>query len=509
MSLLEKAILGAYFGTLLVLALYGLHRYLLVFLFLRHRDRRAVSPPEPRAWPSVTVQLPVYNERYVVGRLIDAVASLDYPRAALEIQVLDDSTDDTQEIVAARVGALRKEGVDIHHVRRGERRGFKAGALAEGLARARGEFIAVFDADFVPLRDYLRRTIPYFSAPGVGVVQARWGHLNRDYSLLTRAQAILLDGHFVIEHGARYRSGRFFNFNGTAGVWRRACIEDAGGWQCDTLTEDLDLSYRAQMRGWRFVFVPEIVAPAELPVEMNAFKSQQGRWAAGAIQTGRKILPALLRSSLPWRVKLEGTIHLTGNLAYALMVVVSLLIFPTLLIRSHHRGGTVAFLFDASLFLAASASVLTFYALSQRECYADWRRQLRYLPLVLAVGIGMCVNNAAAVVRGLRQRGGDFVRTPKHGIATRHESWLGKNYAGRRTLLPLIELVYGSAFSAAVVYALERGLWVSAVFLTLFAFGFLYVGVLSVAQRPIEAFVRRLSSERPLVPDRAPNPTAA
>ncbi len=504
MSLLEKAVLGAYFGTLIVLASYGVHRCLLVFLYLRHRDRRALPPPDPPTWPKVTVQLPVYNERYVVARLIDAVASLDYPRGSLEIQVLDDSTDDTGEIAAARVEALRKEGVDIHHVRRSNRHGFKAGALAEGLARARGEFVAVFDADFVPLRDYLRRSIPYFSAPEVGVVQARWGHLNRDYSLLTRAQAILLDGHFVIEHGARYRSGRFFNFNGTAGVWRRACIEDAGGWQCDTLTEDLDLSYRAQMRGWRFVFVPEIVAPAELPVEMNAFKSQQGRWAAGAIQTGRKILPALLRSPLPWRVKLEGAVHLTGNLAYALMVVVSLLIFPTLLIRANHRGGTIAFLFDASLFLAASASVVSFYALSQRECYSDWRRQLRYLPLVLAVGIGMCVNNAAAVLRGLKERGGDFVRTPKHGIAAKGESWIGSLYSGRRTLLPLIEIAYGSAFTAAVVYAVRHGLWVSAVFLTLFASGFLYVGILSLAQRPIEAWLRRIFSERSLVPDRAP-----
>jgi cellulose synthase/poly-beta-1,6-N-acetylglucosamine synthase-like glycosyltransferase len=493
MSPPEIAILLAYFGALCVLAVYGLHRYALVYLYFRCKSRRARPARRWKEWPSVTVQLPIFNEKYVVRRLIDAVASLDYPRDRLEIQVLDDSTDETREIAAEAAARWRSRGVDVVHVHRADRRGYKAGALAEGLRRARGEFVAVFDADFVPPRDYLRRTLPFFAHRRVGLVQTRWGHLNRDYSLLTRAQAILLDGHFVLEHGARFRGRRFFNFNGTAGIWRRSCIEDAGGWQYDTLTEDLDLSYRAQMRGWRFVYVPEIVAPAELPAEMNAFKVQQARWAEGAIQTCRKILPALLRSSLPFRIKLEAAIHLTGNLAYGLMVVVAALMFPAFLVRADH-GGAFGFFFDVSLFLAASASVVSFYVLSQREAYPDWRRRLRELPLVLAVGIGLSVNNAAAVLRGLLRRGGEFERTPKHGLATRADGWLGRSYAGRKTMLAAVEILYGLAFVAAIAVAVDRHLWVSAAFFSLFAFGFLYVGVLSVGQRAIEGWLRRPSA---------------
>ena len=303
---MAPALLGLYYSILGVLALYGVHRLVLVVLYARHRRRGAPRPPAPEEWPRVTVQLPLYNELYVARRLIDAVCRLDYPRDRLEIQVLDDSTDETAEIVRAEVARRRAAGFAIHHLRRAERTGFKAGALAAGLERTGGELIAVFDADFVPGPEFLKAAVPYFADPRVGMVQGRWEHLNRDYSLLTRVQALLLDGHFVIEHAARNRAGCFFNFNGTAGVWRRAAIAAAGGWRHDTLTEDLDLSYRAQLAGWRFVYLPDLSVPAELPVDVGGFKSQQYRWAKGSIQTARKLLGRVLAAPLPLRVKARG-----------------------------------------------------------------------------------------------------------------------------------------------------------------------------------------------------------
>jgi len=317
----------AYFVALAGLSCYGLHRYWIVYLYYRHRGH--VPRPTARftVLPRITVQLPVYNEMYVVERLVDAVVAFDYPRDQLEIQVLDDSTDETTEIVDRKVRDLQRQGVDIQHVRRSQRHGFKAGALQHGLALAKGEFIAIFDADFVPDPDLLQRLIPYLADPRIGMLQARWGHLNAHYSLLTRVQSIILDGHFLIEQTARARSGRFFNFNGTAGIWRKRCIEDAGGWHADTLAEDLDLSYRAQLRGWQFLFLPEIIVPAELPVEMNAFKTQQHRWAKGSVQTCKKILPQLWRSDVPLKIKLEGTVHLTSNFGYLLLLVMCLALY--------------------------------------------------------------------------------------------------------------------------------------------------------------------------------------
>src|SRR5215472_7922902 len=321
----ETFTLAAYFFVLIVLAVYGWHRYYLVYLYMRNRDKEPKAQPPLDPLPVVTIQLPLYNEMYVADRLIDAVCRIEYPRDLLEIQVLDDSTDETQGIAELAVRRCSAQGVDVKYYHRRDRVGFKAGALEEGLKAARGEFIAIFDADFIPTVDFLTRLIPHFHDPKVGMVQARWGHINQDYSLLTKIQAILLDGHFVLEHGARNRAGCFFNFNGTAGIWRRTAIDDAGGWQHDTLTEDLDLSYRAQLRGWRFVFVPNVIAPAEVPVDMNAFKSQQHRWAKGSIQTAKKLLPTILRSSLPFAVKREAFFHLTNNMAYLLMVLLSVL----------------------------------------------------------------------------------------------------------------------------------------------------------------------------------------
>ncbi|HEX2252948.1 MAG TPA: cellulose synthase family protein [Thermoanaerobaculia bacterium] len=480
-SWLATTVLALYYLVLGVLSLYGMHRMVLVVLYLRGRRRVAAAPAASptAALPRVTVQLPLYNEMYVAQRLIEAVCRLDYPRELLEVQVLDDSTDETTSVVADTVARLRGLGFAIEHLHRGERTGFKAGALAAGAERARGELIAVFDADFVPDPDFLRRAVPWFADPRIGMVQGRWEHLNRDYSLLTRVQAILLDGHFVVEHTARHASGCFFNFNGTAGVWRREVIAAAGGWQHDTLTEDLDLSYRAQLAGWRFVYLPELTVPSELPVDVNGFKSQQFRWAKGSIQTARKLLGRILAAPLPLRVKGEAFIHLTNNVSYVLMVALSLLLPAAMLIR---RGQPVATLLavDLPLFAAATASVVVFYVASQAGAGRRWWRDLVYVPALMAVGIGLSVSNARAVVSGWRHRGGTFERTPKYRIERRGEDWLGKRYRAGRSAAVLGEGLLTAYLAAAFLHAAWTGLWASLPFLYLFLQGYLFVFLLSV-----------------------------
>ncbi|MBM3777134.1 MAG: glycosyltransferase [Acidimicrobiia bacterium] len=484
----DTLILAAYFFVLVVLAVYGWHRYYLVYLYMKHRDRQ----PEPRGrfetLPRVTVQLPIYNEMYVADRLIDAVSQLDYPPALLEIQVLDDSTDETCAVAEQAVRRNAASGIDIVYIHRTDRAGYKAGALDAGLATATGEFVAIFDADFIPPPDFLRRTIHHFTDSRVGMVQARWGHINQDYSLLTKVQAILLDGHFVLEHGARNRAGLFFNFNGTAGVWRRSAIGDAGGWQHDTLTEDLDLSYRAQLRGWRFVFLQELVAPAEVPVEMNAFKSQQHRWAKGSIQTCRKLLPRILRSDLPAIVKAEAFFHLTANFNYLLMCVLSALMAPAMIIR-YNMGWYEMLLIDVPLFLAATASVANFYIVCQREVHADWTTRLKYMPFLMSIGIGLTVNNTRAVLEALLNRRSEFARTPKYRIERQGDDWLGKKYHQSFAVQPLIELALGIYFTVTVFYALANGIYGTLPFLVLFQVGFLYTGLLSIVQQFAEGGV--------------------
>src|SRR5437763_10369075 len=415
MTPVETVTLALYFFVLIILAVYGWHRYYLVWLYIRHRSNQPKAGPPLHPMPVVTIQLPLYNEMYVADRLIASVCAIDYPRELLEIQVLDDSIDETRSVADLAVRRFAAEGVDIKYFHRTNRRGYKAGALEEGMRVARGEIIAIFDADFLPSRDFLARLMPPFPNPAVGMVQARWGHINQDYSLLTTIQSILLDGHFVLEHGGRNRSGRFFNFNGTAGIWRRTAIEDAGGWQHDTLTEDLDLSYRAQLRGWRFVFVSDLIAPAEVPVEMNAFKSQQHRWAKGSIQTCRKLLPTILRADLPLGVKVEAFFHLTAYFNYPLMCVMSVLMPVSMVIRFKH-GWYEVLLLDLPFFWTATMSVCNFYLVCQREIYSDWRARIKYLPFLMSIGIGLCVNNTRAVFEAVLGKHTDFMRTPKYPI---------------------------------------------------------------------------------------------
>lgn len=479
LSWVEPVLLALYYSILTVLAFFGIHRFLLVLVYLRTRKRQPVRPPDPAVWPVVTVQLPLYNEMYVAERLIEAVCRLDYPRERLEIQVLDDSTDETREIVARMVEIYRGQGIDIHHLHRIDRSGFKAGALEAGLARARGEFLAVFDADFVPEPDFLKISVPHFADPRLGLVQGCWTHINRNYSLLTRIEAILLDGHFMIEHSARNRSGCFFNFNGTAGIWRRQAIEESGGWQHDTLTEDLDLSYRAQLAGWNFLYLRELAVPSELPVDINGFKSQQYRWAKGSVQTGRKLLGRVIRAPLPWRIKLEALVHLTNNFSYALMVILSLLIFPAMILR---RGTsmTMLLLVDLPFFLGATVSVLIFYTMSQVAARSGWRRQILYLPALLGMGIGLSVNNARAVISGMLHQGGTFERTPKYSIVRAGQDWQGKRYRVGPNLSVLAEVILALYFAGITVYAFFAGMWMSIPFLALFVHGYGYMATLSL-----------------------------
>ena len=481
MTLGETLTLATYFFVLVILAVYGWHRYYLVYLYMKNRDR-VPAPAGLDTLPLVTVQLPIYNEMYVADRLIDAVCELDYPHELLEIQVLDDSTDETRIVAERAVQRQAARGIDIRYIHRADRTGYKAGALEAGMRLARGEFIAIFDADFIPTRDFVRRTVPYFGDAKVAMVQARWGHINGDYSLLTKIQSILLDGHFVLEHGGRNRAGLFFNFNGTAGIWRRAAITDAGGWQHDTLTEDLDLSYRAQLRGWQFVFLPDLVAPAEVPVEMNSFKSQQHRWAKGSIQTCRKLLPRILRANVPATVKAEAFFHLSANFNYPLMCVLSVLMAPSMVIR-YNMGWYEMLLIDVPLFFAATASVANFYMVCQRELHTDWVTRAKYLPFLMSIGIGLAVNNTRAVFEALFNQQSEFARTPKYRIEAQADEWIGKRYRQSFVVQPMIELALGLYFTATVFYALANGIYGTLPFLVLFQIGFLYTGLLSIIQQ--------------------------
>jgi cellulose synthase/poly-beta-1,6-N-acetylglucosamine synthase-like glycosyltransferase len=476
----ENVLLAVYLIVLAALAAFGAHRAWLVHLYRKHR-RDAPTPLARFAeLPRVTVQLPLYNERYVAERLLDAVARIDWPRDRLEIQVLDDSTDDTAAICRNRCAELRARGLDVVYLHRSDRAGFKAGALAAGLARARGEFVLLFDADFIPAPDVLHQTIHYFTDPAIALVQLRWEHVNRAWSPLTETQALMLDGHFVIEHTARHRSGRFFNFSGTAGVWRRAAIDDAGGWSADTLTEDLDLSYRAQLRGWRFIYLKDTTAAAELPVDMNAFKAQQYRWAKGQTQVARKLLPSVLRARLPLSIKLEAFFHLTNNLAYPLLLLHAIFILPNLLLRIH-RGWQEVLLLDLPLFFGTTLSIAAFYVTSQREIGRGLAPTLRRLPLLMALCIGLSVNQARAVLEGLFGRAsGEFVRTPKHGVVGARAALPQRRYRARSTLIALVEVVLAAYFAAALVMAPLAGHYLSLPFLSLFFAGFSYVAALSL-----------------------------
>jgi cellulose synthase/poly-beta-1,6-N-acetylglucosamine synthase-like glycosyltransferase len=480
----DWTILIIYFAILSVLAIYGIYRVKQVIEFWRYSK----FPPKPKGHfaenelPHVTVQLPLFNEMYVVERLVKAVTEIDYPRERIEIQVLDDSTDETVNIARATVGEYAAQGFDIQYIHRTDRMGFKAGALENGMKTAKGEMIAIFDADFVPRPDFLRKLIHHFTDATVGCAQMRWSHINGSYNLLTRLQTIMLDGHFVIEQTTRNRTGNFFNFNGTAGIWRRQAIEMSGGWQHDTLTEDTDLSFRAQLMGWRFVYLLDEDAPAEIPVEVNAFKAQQRRWAKGVLQVWFKLYRRIWYANVPLRVKLEMFFRLTGNISYPLMIVASFMQFPLLVIR-YNQGLYQLMMLDVPLLFFSTVSVVLFYGTA--VWYLDQKRgsRLLHLPLVMGLGIGLAFSNARAVIEALAGVKSDFVRTPKYRVEqTDDESWKRKKYQRKHGWLPLLELSFAVYFVLAISYAVHMRMWGPIAFLLLFCFGYGYMGVLSLLQ---------------------------
>ncbi|MCU1312727.1 MAG: hypothetical protein JWM54_484 [Acidobacteriaceae bacterium] len=483
----DTTLLIPYFLVMIVLAFYGLHRYQLVYLYYKHRKRAAKAPMYRFVdLPRVTVQLPIFNEQYVIDRLIEACCRLDYPSGRLEIQVLDDSTDETQRVAGDLVERYRALGHNIVYLHRKDRYGFKAGALDQGLKQAAGDLIAIFDADFVPPPDWLTDVVHHFSDPKIGMVQTRWTHLNRDYSFLTQVEAILLDGHFVLEHGGRSRAGVFFNFNGTAGMWRREAIQQAGGWQHDTLTEDTDLSYRAQMKGWQFVYLQDVVCPAEVPIEMTAFKTQQARWAKGLIQTSKKILPRVFKSDLPLRTKIEAFYHLTANISYPLMVVLSLLLMPAMVIR-FYQGWFQMLLIDVPLFMASTFSISSFYLVSQKELYPrTWFKTFLYLPFLMALGIGLTVTNTRAVLEAIFGIQSSFKRTPKYRVEKKGERSQAAKYRKRLGIVPWVELLIGCYFALTIAYAVANENYFTIPFLLLFVVGYWYTGLLSLLQGRFE-----------------------
>jgi cellulose synthase/poly-beta-1,6-N-acetylglucosamine synthase-like glycosyltransferase len=479
----DTALLIPYFIVLILLASYGAHRYVLVYLYYKNKKNRTTEPPAhfPEL-PRVTIQLPIFNEQFVVERLLDSICRLDYPLDKLDIQVLDDSTDETVAVARGLVNHYAAKGFPVSYHHRSNREGFKAGALSEGLKTAKGEFVAIFDADFVPPENFLLRTIHHFTDPKIAMVQTRWTHINRNYSFLTEVEAILLDGHFVLEHSGRARSNVFFNFNGTAGVWRRSAIDDAGGWQHDTLTEDTDLSYRAQLKGWKFIYLQDVECPAELPVEMTAFKTQQARWAKGLIQTSKKILPQVLKSDQRFHVKLEAWYHLTANLSYPLMIVLSVLLLPAMIIR-FYQGWFQMMYIDLPLFMASTFSISSFYLVSQRELFpGKWFRALLYLPFLMALGIGLTVTNTRAVLEALLGKQSEFTRTPKYHVESKKDKVGANNYRRGLGWVPWVELLIGCYFAVTVYYAIDNENYITVPFLILFVLGYWYTGLMSLLQ---------------------------
>lgn len=461
----------AYFGVLLFLGAFGFHRLYLVVLCRVHRKKLQgiidsapfVSEKDEEQLPRVTIQLPLFNEATVINRLLDAVAKMDYPASKLEIQVLDDSTDETRALAHAHVERLRAQGLDAVYIHREDRTGYKAGALDNGMKQAKGEFIAVFDADFLPQPEFVRSILGHFSDPKTAMVQTRWGHMNREYSTLTQIQSLMLDGHHLVENRARCAAGYFFNFSGTGGMWRRSAIADAGGWQHDTLTEDLDLSYRAQLRGWKFVYRPDIVTPSELPEDLTAVRAQQSRWAKGTVQTARKLLGRVMRSDLTISQRIESFFHFTPHFAYPLMIALSVLLLPAMIIAPG-TNNHMMLLIDLPLMFSTMGSLAGFYMEAERAQGRSRLGAIYRLPMIIALGTGLAPSMSRAVWDGMLHMSGEFVRTPKQGSnAARYRL---------RSDMPWMEMVLTFTSFCSVVLSIELGHWFVTPFAMLFTIGY-------------------------------------
>ena len=476
--MLSLILINLYFFALLIIGLFSLEAAYLVYRYLKNQKQKNL-PFDEKFLPAVTVQLPIYNELFVAKRLIQSVSQLDYPADKLQIQVLDDSTDETLDICLEQVRILKEQGLNIQYIHRKDRTGFKAGALKHGLESANGELVAIFDADFMPDPDFLKKTVPYFIDEKIGMVQTRWEHLNEDFSLLTKAQAFGLAGHFVIEQTGRNTSGYFINFNGTAGVWRKICIEDAGNWQADTLTEDLDLSYRAQLKGWKFLFLNDVSTPSELPAEVNALKSQQFRWTKGAVETAIKILPRVWKSELPFHLKVHSTFHLTNNFVYPFILLLALLNTPLIIIKREVPDLQIYFIIFTIFVLSFWASFF-FYTFAQRGIYHDWKKRLLLFPLFMSGSMGFSINNSRAVIEALLRRKSPFVRTPKFKLIGKQGQISNKVYQvalDKTVLVELFMAVYSCIGLIVAIYYWELGILP---FMFMFFAGYSLVGYLSI-----------------------------
>ncbi|MDI1431979.1 cellulose synthase family protein [Polyangium sorediatum] len=504
--MLHTMLVVLYFAVLLALSAYGLHRLHLVVLCLRHRRaiERAKQMPHvaEEDLPRVTIQLPLFNESTVAARLLEATARMDYPADKLEIQVLDDSTDETQALVRAHVDRLRERGVDAVYLHRTNRVGYKAGALDEGLKVAKGDLVAIFDADFIPQPSFVRSIVGHFADPKIGMVQTRWGHLNREHSVLTKVQALMLDGHHLVENRARYGAGLLFNFSGTGGMWRKNAIHEAGGWQHDTLTEDLDLSYRAQLAGWKFVYREDVVSPSELPEDVSALRAQQYRWAKGTVQTARKLLKRVLSSNISLAQRIEALFHLTPHFAYPLMVTLSVLLLPALVLLPATDTLTMLIV-DLPLCVATTGSLAAFYMFAEAAQGRSRANVLTRLPMLIALGTGLAPHLSKAVFEGLRHMAGEFVRTPKHGV--------NKGRYRARADLPLLETGLCLLSFGSTVASIQTGHYFATPFAALFTIGYGYVAMLvaheqSTRRREAAPMLLAASSERPSEPTAAEQP---
>jgi len=476
--MLNSIVLNAYLISLFVVGIFSIEAAYLIYNYLK-RKKVQIKDSSTDDLPFVTVQLPIYNEIYVAERLLDSVCALDYPKDKLEVQVLDDSTDETKEICANLVKIYKTKGFNINTIYRENREGFKAGALRYGLTKAKGEFVAIFDADFLPEKNFLLNTINYFKDKKIGMVQTRWEHLNEEYSYLTKAQAFGLAGHFIVEQNGRNNAGLFINFNGTAGIWRKTCIEDAGNWQDDTLTEDLDLSYRAQLKGWKFLFLNDVVTPSELPAEVNALKSQQYRWTKGAIETALKILPKVWKSKIPLKIKLHSTFHLTNNFVYPFIFILALLNLPLIMIKNTLPESKIYF-FIFSFFLISFLISFIFYAISQKMIYKDWIKRLFIFPIFMSGTMGFSINNSRAVLSALFNKKTPFVRTPKYHMTGNNGKLNFKIYKTRidkMVMLEIIMAIYSLVSVGVAFYYLEIGI---IPFMMMFFFGYSLIAYLSI-----------------------------
>jgi len=480
--LLDQIVLFAYIFSLVILLLFGCHGFVMLYYHRKYGNRVPKKKEVISNEDLITIQLPMYNEMYVAERLINAICKIEYPKDKLEIQVLDDSTDETVGIVGAVVAQKQAEGFDIQHVRRANREGFKAGALKEGLKTAKGKYVAIFDADFIPRPDFLKKTLKYFHSDEIGCVQTRWEHLNEDYSILTKIQALALNGHFVIEQSVRNKAGFFINFNGTGGVWRKDCIEDAGNWHSDTLAEDLDLSYRAQLRGWKFIYLRDETTPSELPHEINALKAQQFRWTKGHIETMKKILPVVWKSEMPFRIKWQATIHLCSNIVFPFTLMAAILNVPLVFIKN--SGPYSPFFNFMAIFVIAFIGSFMFYLYAQKDVHADWRKRIVLFPLFMAGSMGLALNNSRAVIEGLLDRKSEFVRTPKAKIVTKDDNDSKNKYFANMkvdssAIIELLLAIYCLIGVAASIFFLEIA---ALPFQLMFFFGFASVSFLSLKQ---------------------------